>query len=1368
MADTRLAKIGITVKEPWANNISYEVLDYTLWRVQDEGDGCGYIALRDNIGVTPNSDPTVWAKATEAGQSIYDLAVKYGHFVGTEEEFEAQYQQVLQDARDAATATNATNREVQDAEALRVSAETGRVNAENARVDAEGQRASAEATRQNNEVARGNAEGVRVSHETDRVSAENGRVLAETGRVNAETGRVNAEDARVSEFASIKTDAQTAIGQADAAATRANTAAGVSEADHLVAVADHTQAGDDHTLAVSDHGTASDDHTLAGTDHTTATSDHGIASEDHTTAIADHGTAGDDHTLAVADHGTAGDDHTRAESDHTRAEADHESIADKANIDGWYSGMTVGLAENLVDTKGTGTDQTILRRTSCGTESITDDGSAIIQEVIGNSFTWNQLFNPTLIPTFSERGITVTNNGDGTFTFNGFVESSPNVFSNEVTLSNDGSHKFYFKQFGGVQSQVQLLRNGTLWSGDWRNGIIAALGGDTKIPLTMRFHISYGEQYTNVTLSFIAIDLTLIFGAGNEPSTVADFEAWLAANVGVSNYYGYTPGMIVNNTATGIKTVGFNQYNPETGKVNVLAGNEYQITGTYTALSLDGETITPDADGLLTPAKSGELTVTGGNNSDTCVHLTWSGYRNGEYEPYWERTLELNIPTLTGKKDGEGSSVTIAPDGLKSVGNVYDYGVVENGLMTSIVKKIGSRDYASGDESDSSVLTDGTTTLYVLENPETYVLDEPVPMAYKVADFGTEEIIPLGLDSTNLLPQSAPFKGVIKYNNDFTREIVNLPENYVRKDALKQGIGTATDTALSQKAVEDNYAHKTGVEDNLIVGAAKALAGDSVKSGEFIFRQVQGGSGLARMKEVKGNSLVWNQIIATPSFTSETSFTNGIKFINNGDGSVDVVVDTGGATAERYMTIADVSLLGGHKYYLPDGTGKGNTLPHARFVTYANGIFTVSEGASKGLRVVCPNGVAAGTYKVWVYCFDLTLAGIASQISTVADFTRLFPLPYYANNAGSILSNITTAMEVRGFNQWDEQWRKGYYDVSGVYHTDNNVCNTNPIPVLPDTVYYFQSPSSTGTVPIRFYDAGGNYISSVNVTNNARTFTTPANARYINFYVSTGYGRTYNNDICINLSDPSRNGQYEPYSKTTVAIPITTMTGKVNGEGESVTIFPEGAKSAGTVYDSIIVDNDGWARRAVVRTRKYVFTGEETWRSRTGGDWVCTNILDGAGATGSAFLATNSNITGIVNGQSYSQGVTALESTGATGTAVASAIAGAVLIYTLATPIEYVLDTPIYLGFQADSCGSEMQLPQNTDTPTTSPLVADIIYAIDAAKEISNLPTNYQSQDSMDALLSTLGTAMNGTFTKTWDATNNKWTFAFTPNAQGE
>ena len=78
---------------------------------------------------------------------------------------------------------------------------------------------------------------------------------------------------------------------------------------------------------------------------------------------------------------------------------------------------------------------------------------------------------------------------------------------------------------------------------------------------------------------------------------------------------------------------------------------------------------------------------------------------------------------MTGKLDGAGESITIFPDGLKKAGNVQDEIFVQDGVVKAI-KRIGSRAYTSGDESDTSVITDGsTTTFYALETAQTYVLD---------------------------------------------------------------------------------------------------------------------------------------------------------------------------------------------------------------------------------------------------------------------------------------------------------------------------------------------------------------------------------------------------------------------------------------------------------------------------------------------------------------------------------------------------------------------------------------------------------------------------------------------------------------------
>lgn len=318
MADKKMYKVGITVKEPWSADISYEVLDVTLYAVENGGDGCSYIAIRANQGVTPGTDDTVWVKATQAGQSIYDLAVKYHHFVGTEEEFEQQYQDALAAANNAASAASATDEQIQANELARVSAENSRVTAERARSDAETARSSAETARINAENARNNAESLRDIAESDRVRAEAGRVTAEASRVEAETFRQGAEQSRRQQFEALKTDMETAIDNVDAKAAEIEEDIEGYEANE----AERVSAEQSRVSAESSRVSAESARVTAETERVAQ------ASSDHTRAETDHGTAASDHTTAQADHTQAASDHT----DITRARLDAETATSEANM----------------------------------------------------------------------------------------------------------------------------------------------------------------------------------------------------------------------------------------------------------------------------------------------------------------------------------------------------------------------------------------------------------------------------------------------------------------------------------------------------------------------------------------------------------------------------------------------------------------------------------------------------------------------------------------------------------------------------------------------------------------------------------------------------------------------------------------------------------------------------------------------------------------------------------------------------------------------------------------------------------------------------------------------------------------------------
>lgn len=196
--------------------------------------------------------------------------------------------------------------------------------------------------------------------------------------------------------------------------------------------------------------------------------------------------------------------------------------------------------------------------------------------------------------------------------------------------------------------------------------------GVTGSPADVEYHIK------NVCL----IDVTAIYGEGNEPATVEEFDDWLEKNIGLRDYYDYNEGEIISVKSTAFKTTGFNLFNLATNKAHVIKGQQVQITGSYTKV-LDGEgEVTLGSDGLYVP--STEYITIEGADSTTCVHFAG---RNDEYEPYWENIAPLNITTIKGKSN----RVAVFPDGMKRVRNVYDEIKVENGV-TKAVKRVGSVD----------------------------------------------------------------------------------------------------------------------------------------------------------------------------------------------------------------------------------------------------------------------------------------------------------------------------------------------------------------------------------------------------------------------------------------------------------------------------------------------------------------------------------------------------------------------------------------------------------------------------------------------------------------------------------------------------
>lgn len=1485
MADTKLAKVGITVKEPWAADISYEALDYVLWRVQDGGDGCGYIAKRDNIGVQPGSDDETWEKGAQAGQSIYDLAVKYHHFEGTEEEFEAEYQAALAAANAAAAAASETNTQVQNAEALRVSAEQSRVTAETARVDAESRRATAELTRDNDETARQAAEAIRSSNETGRVSAESGRASAESGRVSAESARVAAENERRADFESLETDMQTAIGRADAATSAAgalNEQVQSNENDRVTAEQGRVSAEQSRvtaetareTQASSDHTRAEGDHTTAAADHATATQDHTTAESDHTTASADHTQAEEDHTASVAATGSAtaaaATANTAAEAADEAREGIQDDLARKANKDGYYETLAVGIAKNL-EGRNDVTDS-FMERTTGGDAEVAN-GAAQLMEVAGKSQVWNQLIQNGDFSDGTTRwdasGATLSA-ADGILTWTANNATASNNLITVIPFIN--GHKYYIGFF--IKGNADNVINGAFgavsgggnfdsenYSTTWKRiAKMATPTTNTTNYLYLRPNAAANDGAVAYFRNIRVHDLTLL-GIDNL-TTVEEVEAWLAENIGLREYYPYNAGTVLNSKMQGIESLGFNLLDPATGKARIVGaysdvyGNYYGITGTHGTLTFTsdlGETseITPDSDGKFLIEEPGWLDVAT-PGADCAVFLWWDGTQT-DYQPYERNTGDLDVTHIYGKLNGTGELVQVFPDGMAGIGTVKDVLRIEDGV-TVTRKRIGKVDmgtltysYLSTSNAFVSAITKKAnggnvlTSKYVfggikgsqviiLLSPDKSVYEQPsnknlfvkdsaytgdttgeaalksalsgVPLYFELA---TEQLYTdLVYQGSSLFADGTPVELPVNYRvNNWGIErmipqndsgvVTTFPELTCRYsiDAVEQ-LNTHTDE------IEDLYegleeleeldakkADKTGSYPDMAVGSAKAIEGNDTKVEDFTFTPIQCADGLAKINDVMGKSLVWNQLVKDYTQSANIRAT-GSSTIQYDAGKIRISITEAGSN--NAVCIATGQFIAGHKIAcLIEYTGTRPEVSKFGSWASAGAAGNTLPTISRSIKTMITTGDKTGGLWLWgvttdfeissLNIIDLTLLfGAGNEPSTVADFEALFPLPYYAYNAGTLISNKTEQVKVVGFNQWDEEYEEGYWNAyNGQPGSGSNWRRSkNPIPALPSTDYYWHNGNASNTSGyLVYYDSSMGYLGS-SVSDPAQYgyfHRTPDKCAYIHFYAGATNFST--DKICINISDPSRNGTYEPYKKNTVELNLPTLTGKVNGEGESVVIASDGLKSAGSVYDEGIVEN-GYITKIVKRigvvdmgTLNYTkgavsssypygyFASPVAGRSFTNVGILCSKYPTvAAWNTDKVIRGTTSNSNIYVIDSAYAESDAATFKT---------AMSGVMLYYELATPVTYILDTPIPATFQAYKGGTLKQLPENTSTPTTAPMIMENVYAIDAVGILTGLPQNYVSKESLQAMLTAMQSAgLFSAYTMTWDG--SKYTFTFTAN----
>lgn len=303
--------------------------------------------------------------------------------------------------------------------------------------------------------------------------------------------------------------------------------------------------------------------------------------------------------------------------------------------------------------------------------------------------------------------------------------------------------------------------------------------------------------------------------------------------------------------------------------------------------------------------------------------------------------------------------------------------------------------------------------------------------------------------------------------------------------------------------------------------------------------------------EIIGGTVAWNQLL--PDGTRANT-NNGISY-TRADSAPYILNGTATANAVFLLNTSNLQAIKNHKYLFYGGKSTTVYLQLTTVSVWSGGVNPQDVGAGKianaaqdgeyGFALIVKSGTTVTNESVNPQLFDLTQmfgTTIADYIYSqeqatagagVAFFRKMFPKPYYAYNAGELMSVKTSSHQMVGFNQFDKSTATDgkFVNASGQEVTSPNYGHSAIIPVFPSTTYYMKGYAGTSYYTVLALDIEQNPIGTFyGGASKTEEFscTLPSNC----YYVILNYLLAQKDSVCFNLHwDGERDGEYEEYVK---------------------------------------------------------------------------------------------------------------------------------------------------------------------------------------------------------------------------------------------